>query len=137
MRHYIIASHKKLSEGFYSALKEIIGDITNTSIITAYVEEVDLKEEVERVMSEIPMDREIVVFTDIYGGSVNNEFIKYLGKRQFHLIAGVNLPLIMTVMLSTEGFLDANKIVEMIEECRLGMRYCNLDLLEEAEEDDF
>lgn len=137
MRHYIIASHKKLSEGFYSALKEIIGDIENTSIITAYVEEVDLQEEVERVMSEIPMDREIVVFTDIYGGSVNNEFIKYLDKRQFHLIAGVNLPLIMTVMLSTEEFLDANKIVEMIEECRLGMRYCNLDLLEEAEEDDF
>ncbi len=37
-------------------------------------------------------DEELIVTTDIFGGSVNNEFMKYLSKSNIHLIAGVNLP---------------------------------------------
>ena len=137
MRHYIIASHKHLAEGFYTAVQAIVGEVANVHVISAYINDEDVAVQIESCLTKIPVEDEVIVMTDIYGGSVNNEFVKYLSKRDFHLIAGVNLALIISIMVEIQGEITRDKLVDKIEECKLSMRYCNDDLIDSVKEEEF
>lgn len=137
MKHYIIASHKHLGEGFYSAVKAIVGDVDSVHIISAYVDHHDLTQEIMMCLEGIPLEDDLVVMTDIYGGSVNTEFMKLLGSRDFHLIAGVNLALIISIMVEIQGPITREELIEKIEECRMTLRYCNDDLVGTDIEEEF
>lgn len=137
MRHYILASHKLLAEGFQSAVKTIVGDVANVHIISAYVESNDVATDIENCMKQIPNDDEIIVLTDIVGGSVNNEFMKYLNKREFHLISGINLALVLSIMVEIPETVSREILIEKIEDCKSAIRYCNDDVVINKEEEDF
>ena len=78
------------------------------------------------------------MFTDLLGGSVNQGFIEKITKYNIELIAGANLPIIMTIVLKLgEQDLTKDEIREAIEEARDQLVYVN-DLLstQEIDEDD-
>ena len=93
---------------------------------------------VEETLAAIPPEDEVIVCSDVFGGSVNNEFMKQLRNRNhMHLITGMNLPLLMQLFLSVEE--DTEKMIHDIvnsEDTRV--KYCN-DMLRSAakEEEDF
>lgn len=139
MRHYIIASHGGFSKGIYESIKIIIGPQQNVHILTAFVDgKNDIEALVKEAMEEIGEDDEIIVCSDIFGGSVNSEFMKRLGTRKnLYLITGMNLPLMMQLFLSTEEDTD-RMIKDIVNSEDTQVKYCNL-MVEGAnqEEDDF
>lgn len=117
MRKILIATHGYLANGIKSSIDLLIGDMPNISYINAYVEEKDLNSEIDEFLNNTNENDEIIVFTDIYGGSVNQKvFIKFNDKDAF-IITSFNLPVILELVLLDEK-LTEEKINEIIEESR-------------------
>ncbi|HGF7712572.1 TPA: PTS sugar transporter subunit IIA, partial [Enterococcus faecium] len=81
---------------------------------------------------------ELIVVTDIFGGSVNNEFLNYIYTPNFYLIAGMNLPLLIELITQLEF---ADSILEMIKQALTNstttIQFCNETIQKETEEEKF
>lgn len=136
MRHFIIATHGTFAEGIYESIKIIIGSQENIHIINGFVESNDIESIVKETINSIPNEAEIIVCTDIFGGSVNNEFMKYVGKPNFYLVTGINLPFLMQMFLSVES--DTKDMLRKITDNKeTAPVFCNDLFAEESEEEDF
>lgn len=139
MRQYILASHGGFSKGIYESIKIIVGEQPNVHIVSAFIDgNNDLEKLVKEVLQAIDKDDEIIVCSDVFGGSVNNEFMKQLGKRKnLYLITGMNLPLLMQLFLSVEE--DTEKMIkDIVYSDDTKVKYCNeIIKLSNNEEDDF
>lgn len=139
MKHYVLASHGGFSKGIYESIQIIIGEQPNIHIVQAFVEgNNDITSLVEETLAAIPPEDEVIVCSDVFGGSVNNEFMKQLRNRNhMHLITGMNLPLLMQLFLSVEE--DTEKMIhDIVNSEDKRVKYCN-DMLSSAakEEEDF
>ncbi len=125
-RHYIFASHGTLARGVLDSVELILGKQSAISTLCAYVEEQgDLTEQVTELMQRIPDEDEIVVITDIFAGSVNNEFVRFLQRPRFHLVSGLNLPLVIDLLISDDEPDTRKLIEEALISSRESIQYCN------------
>ncbi len=126
MRHYLIATHGTLSNGFLNAIRMIAGDLRNITVISAYIENVSVEEQAKGFLDGIKEEDEVVVFTDIMGGSVNQYFMTQLNRKHFHLITGINLAVIIAVLyLSEDKYLEASEVESEVENARSQLIYMN------------
>lgn len=136
MRKILIATHGKMAQGVVSSIKIILGNSDNISYINAYIEESNLKEDLNKYFKNIE-DAEVIVFTDLYGGSVNTALIKYIKRANTHLITGFNLALLLEISLIPKDIDNIQeKIRECIKSCSSQMYYIN-DKINEICSDDF
>ena len=89
----IIATHGYLADGFVSALNIIVGDMKDLKAMCCYTSpDFNLDNQITQMMENHDFEKEdLVICTDILGGSVNNGFVKFLGTYPFHLITNINL----------------------------------------------
>lgn len=136
-RKIIIASHGNFASGIKSSVEIICGKQENIHTLDAYtVLNYDLSEEVQKLMHD-STGKELIVVTDIFGGSINNEFMKYLGRPDFYLIAGLNLPLLIELVGRINQPINTEQLVrETLFMSKELIQYCNdsLDLVVEEEE---
>lgn len=138
MKKIIIASHQYLAKGLKSTLEYIVPNTVEVIDINAYIENISVENQILTSLEQCNEEEQIFVFTDLLGGSVNQEFINKISKYNIELIAGANLPIIMTIVLSLgEQDLSKDEIRVAIEEARNQLVYVN-DLLstQEVDEDD-
>ena len=87
MKHYVLASHGGFSKGIYESIQIIIGEQPNIHIVQAFVEgNNDITSLVEETLAAIPPEDEVIVCSDVFGGSVNNEFMKQLRNRNHRCV---------------------------------------------------
>lgn len=99
----MLASHGNLAAGMLSSAEMVFGKQDNVSVICAYVDgEDDVSTRIKGFIDSIAPDDSWIIFTDLFGGSVNNEFMKYISNPQIRLIAGMNLALVITAMSISE-----------------------------------
>ena len=126
MTKFLIASHGKLAEGLYDTFVMVMGKNENLSFFGAYTKaEEDMEESVRKYVDGIKEGDELIVLTDVFGGSVNNEFMKYLSKSNIHLIAGVNLPLLFELIMNLESENTVQMIENAIQNAKEQLQYCN------------
>lgn len=112
MRKFLIAAHGTLPAGIQSSLEIIMGSLENVFLIQAYVgENKSLKEEIDFVLEHINTDDELIVFTDLMGGSVTNQILQYALKENVFIISGFNLPLLLEILLAD----PSTPVLEVIE----------------------
>lgn len=132
----LIASHGTFAEGIKSALKIIVGNVDDIATINAYVNECDLKKELDAYF-EANAEEEIIVCTDLFGGSVNQAIIQKLKEKDFALVTGVNFPMLLELSLAmANGNPDKAKIRELIASSKEQLMLVN-DALVANTEDDF
>lgn len=106
MKHILIATHGSLAEGFASSIKILLGR-EDINCINAYIEGEDKEytKDIENFLSMININDEAVIFTDIFGGSVNQKIVKlvYESEKKVFIVTQVNLPIILEVLLTTES----------------------------------
>lgn len=99
---YLIATHGKLASGFQSSLNILTGKGDKVSVIDAYLDDSDYTPKIDAFIDSIGPNEQGVIFTDLYGGSVNQKVVARLaaksGKDVF-LIANSNLAIILSVIL--------------------------------------
>ncbi|SRR5699024_5506147 len=130
----IIASHHKLADGMGDTLKYLVPSLTDIETISAYLDNEPIDSAVEAALGHCQDTEDVVVFTDLLGGSVNQEFVRQL-KPNVHVIAGMNLPIIMTLLLQLENQpLSEELITQSIEEAKNQIIYVNQFLKESVDD---
>ena len=139
MVHIVVATHGYFAKGILDSIKLICGEQENITYFCAYVDgesmedgDSEITSKLENLLDSFPKEDEVVVLVDLLGGSVCNEFVKLTGRRPFHLIAGLNLGLLMQFVFTSEE-LTKEKINEIIAEARQSIVYVN-DLVESNDE---
>jgi fructoselysine and glucoselysine-specific PTS system IIA component len=81
-------------------------------MIQAYTEKnKSLKEEIDLVLEQIRNEDELIVFTDLMGGSVTNQILQYALKKNVFIVSGFNLPLLLDILLS-DPETPVNEVIE-------------------------
>ncbi|NOW96835.1 PTS sugar transporter subunit IIA [Mucilaginibacter sp. SG564] len=112
MRKFLIATHGAFAKGIKSSLDMIIGETDNVFLIQAYLDDhISVEDELATVLTHITADDELVIFTDLLGGSVNNIMIREALKNNVHIVSGFNLPLLIEVIMGDAG----TPVTEIIE----------------------
>ncbi len=129
----LVTGHGKFSEGLKSSIDLIVGE-GQVMLLNAYTEGTEFKKELEEVIEK---EESICILTDLLGGSVNQEVMKYLGQEKVKVIAGVNLPLVLElVMINQSGQLTDEKIKEVVESSKQQIVFVN-ERVESHQCDDF
>lgn len=126
MRKYLIAAHGTFSSGLKSALDIIIGKMENVFIIDAYVNEnKTIEEELGVVLENIQSDDELIVFSDLMGGSITNQIVRFARTANVHVVSGSNLPVVIDIMLASTDAPVGDVIEEAISNAREQLVYVN------------
>lgn len=138
MRRFLIATHTHLAQGFNEVVELLSGEHENVSVLNLYVDGNDDAEALltAEIDSVDPHD-ELVICTDIMGGSVNNECLKLVQRRpNVFLLANTNLPLLLQLLFLPEGD-TAEQIRGVVAAEETRVMFCNdLVATEEEDEDD-
>lgn len=130
--HYmgvIIATHGKLCEGLVDSIELITGSTSDVSkfSMTKEKSETEARKEIDELLEKYKEDSKLVVFTDVMGGSVCNIFTeKLINQGGFELIAGVNLPMILSYIVQ-----DSDKIESCVSDGLDGIVHVNKKLYRE------
>lgn len=126
MIKFLLASHGNLADGMYSSVKIIMGEQSNISTLCAYVKEnFDLKKEVSKIINGLSCEDKLIVITDVFGGSVNNEFMTSLKNKNIYLISGLNLPLVIELITNQDDEDIDSLINSALENSKDSICYCN------------
>ena len=122
----LIATHSVFADGIKNAMELVTGEQNSVSTLCAYTNDMtEVETPIKVIIDALCDDEELIVTTDIFGGSVNNEFMKYLSKSNIYLIAGVNLPLLFELIMNLESENTVQMIETAVKNARKQLQYCN------------
>ena len=134
MRYVLLMSHGHLASGMKYTVEMIVGKMENLLAFDAYVDGNDnVKQFIEDFLEKHP-NEEVIIVTDVLGGSVNNEMLNYNNLPQVNLISGMNVPLVVNLLLNIGEELKTT-IEESVETGREAVRY--FEKVEKELEEDF
>lgn len=108
VRRIVIATHGRLAAGYKDSIEMICGTEENITYMCFYTEGFDGDAELKKYMEAVREDDEVIVFTDMQAGSVNQKFFPFLANKNLHLITGINLPLVLEIVTSREKITNEN-----------------------------
>ena len=95
-----------------------------------------VEEQIRQVFASFDPEDEVIIMTDMLGGSVNQKFCPYMAEHR-HLISGINLPCALSLALQPEDvFLTKEQIRQIVEESRNHLIYVNEYQASEEQEDE-
>ncbi|MCG8708711.1 hypothetical protein JHU04_001931 [Brenneria sp. 4F2] len=139
MRKIVIATHHRLAEGMKDTIQYILPDVGEIIAISAYLTNTPIEEEVLSVLDGINhQEDEVIVFTDMLGGSVNQAFSKHLKNENIHIITGINLPVVMAILyeLEDDKFVSRDTLREAVSYSREQLVYMNDFMAEQSAQDE-
>lgn len=100
MRSIVLASHGRLAAGMKDSLEMIAGPQPDVEVLCAYTEEQpDAKSWLEERVSRLAEGDELVIVTDLLGGSVCNEASEFRNRPGVRVLAGMSLGLVLSIVL--------------------------------------
>ena len=137
MRQFIIASHAHFAAGINESVSLLSGERDNVRTLSMYVDgNNDLAAAAAKMLDETPEGDDLVVCTDLFGGSVNNEFTSIVQRRpNTYLVTNMNLPLLIQLLFAEEGRATAEVIREICAADDTRVKFVN-DLIEDTEDDE-
>lgn len=129
----LIVGHGNFAKGMQSSLEIIIGKQKKVTYLSSYVDNLNIDELLKDYFSN---QQEVIVLTDLFGGSVNQKIMPYLSEK-VHVITGTNLPLCLDVILKVvnENF-SFKEIPEIIKNTQEQVIDVN-EKINNFQEDDF
>ena len=70
-----------------------------------------MEDELADVLENLKADEELVILTDLLGGSVNNVMLRNALRENVHIVSGFNLPLLIEIILADTD----TPIIEVLE----------------------
>lgn len=138
MRKYLLATHGKLASGIKDSIEIITGMGECFEIIEAYVDGSDYTKQITNFVNATEASNQTVIFTDLYGGSVNQRIVLEVQnsqKENIFVITGMNLAIVISILLCKEE-LTVEKVQEIILESQVQLIEVN-KLADEDEEEEF
>jgi mannose/fructose/sorbose-specific phosphotransferase system IIA component len=110
MRGYLLISHGTYATALKSSLAMITGELD--SVFAIGLEPSDGPEsfgaKMDAQLAHMAAYAEIIVFTDLLGGSPGNAAVtKFMADPRVHIVAGMNFPMLLNTVLSEGIAIDA------------------------------
>ncbi|WP_162148295.1 PTS sugar transporter subunit IIA [Olsenella uli] len=103
MRRIVLVSHGELAQGMMNSLEMIAGKQPHVTAIGAYMQgSPDVTKTLLSMASKLGDGDELVIVTDLLGGSVNNEAAQLRTLPNVFVVSGMNLGLVLSLALSGE-----------------------------------
>lgn len=105
MINILIVTHGDFGKELLKSSELIIGNVENAESISFHQGDgfESLLDKVEKSVKDLP-DDELIVFTDMYGGSPYNAVIRAMKNRNFYHITGINFPLFIDIAISRDSY---------------------------------
>ena len=137
MRQYIFASHAHFATGIKESTELLSGARDNVHDLSMFVDgRTDVAEEAAKLLATFDPADDVIVCTDLFAGSVNNEFTKIVQTRpNTYLVANMNLPLLIQLLFSDQEAPADQVIREILAADDTRVKFVN-DLLTDADDEE-
>ena len=97
MAGLIVLTHGRLAEEFVEAAVKIVGPLDNVAAVSIGWDDdvVDARALIEAAMARVGKDGEVLVLTDMFGGTPTNLALSLLEPGKVEVVTGVNLPMVI------------------------------------------
>ena len=134
MLKLFLSSHGHMASGVKSSVEILCGSNNNLTVFDAYVDQQCVKDVLDEFYKTVTDNDQVILLSDLYGGSVNQQMYLYLDKPNTTLVAGVNLALVLE--LTTRESITNDELNELVEQSRQMLRIVEKETTEETEEQD-
>lgn len=137
MLKLFISSHGHFASGIKSSVEILMGPNDRITVFDAYINQDSVNEHLDAFYKTVGPQDDVILLSDLYGGSVNSVMYTYLTKPNTRLIAGVNLALVLELAVKEE--ISDEELAALVEQSRTMLRVVELEKVqeEEASEEDF
>lgn len=114
MINILIVTHGDFGKELLKSSEMIIGKVENAEAISFQKGESydELSGKVQEAIDRLSTD-DLIVFTDMYGGSPFNAVSRIMKNKHFYHITGINFPLFMDIALSSLTY-SIDELVEKV-----------------------
>ena len=136
MVKFFLSSHGHLASGIKSSINILLGNSDRLTVFDAYVDEKSLEEELNTFYQGVGPEDQVILMSDMYGGSVNSIMYTFLDRPNTTLLAGVNLALVIGLVIN-EGPISKEMLRDVVEQRREALKIVEMEETGEAEEELF
>lgn len=130
----VLVSHGDLAGGMASVLSDFfgMGEVFSACVSIERGAQ-GLAEDVEAFLAGCG-DEQVVICSDLMGGSANQTVMPWLGRKNTIIVAGMNLPLLLQLAM-VQGDVSVEELRDMVDQARQAIVVMN-DMTFEMGEDD-
>lgn len=136
MRKFLIISHGAFAQGIQQSLSLFLGANHAFDAISAYLDDTPAQDLIDNYMKAIKDEDELIILSDIAGGSVNQLMLPYLNREHTFIIAGFNFPLLLELSVLPEDMLTKEQLQAIVHKVKDSMQMMDLEVLHENDHDD-
>ena len=136
MKRIIVASHAAFAKGMVSALELIAGSDIKVDVIEGFTVDENPVQKFDEIFATYDNEDKVVVLTDLTAGSVNKLIAERLREKDFYLISGTNLSILLEVALTPEEMIDDAFIEHVVESGKNDVIFMNRSLSKDENSDD-
>lgn len=126
MRKFLLAGHGRFASGLKSALDVIAGETDRVFVIDAYVEDnTAIEQEVREFRNTLRPGDELIVLTDLMGGSITNQVLRSVELDATVVLSGVNFPLLIDLVMSDPDIPTAEVVASALNTAREQLVHVN------------
>ncbi len=114
----LIVTHGNLAHELLNAAKQIEADVSGIEAVALeWTDSVDAaREKIRLALERVGSDRDVIIFTDMFGGTPSNISLSFLEKGRVEIITGVNLPMIVKFATVKQESKDVCTLAHLISE---------------------
>lgn len=136
MNRFLFCSHGRMAEGMLDTLKIFsLYNPESMQAIAFYTESMDGEAMLKKAMAQISPEDQVVIFTDVLFGSVNQLVMQlYQNSANVHIVSGMNLMIVLELTAADQ--LTETLIAEKCESARSSIVYTKTLRHKPQEEDE-
>lgn len=132
-----LSSHGHLASGLKDSVEILLGKQDKITVFDAYVDEYSVQEKLEAFYETVTEEEQVILCSDLIGGSVNTAMCPYLSRKNTMLVSGVNLAVLLDLTLRDS--ITREELEGVVIQCRELLQIVDLErgLEEVMGEDEF
>ena len=127
MKYFIVATHGNFSREIIQSAALILGnqlDISWLSMCETTTGD-EIRSRIRKQLKTMNDDDDLIILTDVLGGSICTLCTEFLTDSRVHVVSGVNMPMLLTV-LGMKDFMDTKPLIaECMRNGLEGIQYIN------------
>lgn len=135
MLKLFLSSHGHMASGMKNTIEFFCGQDTKLTVFDAYVDEKNVSSQLNAFFETVTDQDQVVLLSDLYGGSVNQQMYLYLDRPNTMLVAGVNLALVLE--LTALDSITEDGLERLVEQSRQALKVVKQENTTTETEEDF
>lgn len=132
----LLGSHGRLASGIKTSIEILMGESStrNLTVIDAYIDSSNIDLQLKEFFDQVDEKDQVLMLSDLYGGSVNQKMYLYLNRKNTYLVSGVNLAFVLEICMLEQ--VDNEILERIIQQAREMQRVIYFDEIQEIGNDE-